>query len=144
VRAGARRRRSGWPASRGRGSGQTSELEVGGAIGIAVIGSIRSAVYSTRVDTGGLSPETAGKVKSSFAVAAQLAPPIPDHAQTAFIDAMKISSLSAAGAALAAVVALLLDPGADPGGLDTSRASWASCRAARRRIPARRRTGRRT
>ena len=125
-------------------SGQTSELEVCGAVGIAGVGSILSALYGTHVDTGGLSAETAGKGKSSFAVAAQLLPPTPDHSQTAFIDAMKISSLSAAGAALAAVVALLLERGADPGGLDTSRGSRARCRAARRRIPARCRTGQRT
>ena len=84
--------------------------EVGGAIGIAVIGSILAAVYSANVDTTGLSADTADRVKSSFAVAEQLPPPIPDHAQTAFIEGMHISLLAAAGAALAAsaIVALLL------------------------------------
>jgi EmrB/QacA subfamily drug resistance transporter len=84
--------------------------EVGGAIGIAVVGSILAAVYSANVETTGLSAETADRVKSSFAVAEQLPPPIPDHAQTAFIDGMHISLLAAAGAALAAsaIVALLL------------------------------------
>jgi EmrB/QacA subfamily drug resistance transporter len=84
--------------------------EVGGAIGIAVIGSILAAVYGANVDTTGLSAETADTVQSSFAVAEQLPPPIPDHAQTAFIDGMQISLLAAAGAALAAsaLVALLL------------------------------------
>ena len=84
--------------------------EVGGAIGIAVIGSILAAVYSANVDTTGLPADTADKVKSSFAVAEQLPAPIPDHAQTAFIDGMHVSLLAAAGAALAAsaIVALLL------------------------------------
>jgi EmrB/QacA subfamily drug resistance transporter len=84
--------------------------EVGGAIGIAVIGSILSAVYSSQLDTSGLTAEVADKAKSSFAVAEQLPPPIPGHAQSAFVDAMQIALLTAAGAALAAAagVALLL------------------------------------
>ena len=84
--------------------------EVGGAIGIAVIGSILAAVYGANVDTSGLSAETADRVKSSFAVAEQLPPPTPDHAQTAFIEGMHVALLVAAGAALTAsvIVALLL------------------------------------
>lgn len=78
--------------------------EVGGASGIAVIGSILTATYSTRVNLTGLP----AKVKGSYAIAAHLPAPIPDRAHTAFSAAMQIALLTAAGAALLAAVGVIL------------------------------------
>jgi EmrB/QacA subfamily drug resistance transporter len=78
--------------------------EVGGAIGIAVIGSVLTSTYSNRVDLTGLSTQVAAKVKSSFALAAHMPAPISDRANTAFVSAMHIALLSAAAAALFAAV----------------------------------------
>jgi MFS family permease len=82
--------------------------EVGGAIGIAVIGSILTAVYSSVVNLSGLSSQVAGQVKSSYALATRLPPPIPDRAHTGFVSAMHIALLTASGAALLAAVGVLI------------------------------------
>jgi len=82
--------------------------EVGGAIGIAVIGSILAASYVSNVDVSGLARQTATQVKSSYALATQLPPPIPDRAHTAFVSAMHIALLTAAGAALLAAVGVVV------------------------------------
>jgi MFS family permease len=82
--------------------------EVGGAIGIAVIGSILTATYSSHVNVSGLSGQVAVKVKGSFAVAAHLPAPVPDRAHAAFVTAMNIALLTAAGAAILAAVGVML------------------------------------
>jgi MFS family permease len=84
--------------------------ELGGAIGIAVIGSVLAATYRSRVDVTGLSAAAGAKVKASYAVASQLPAPISDRAHSAFVAGMHIALLTAAGAVLAAAggVALLL------------------------------------
>ena len=122
--------------------------EVGGAIGIAVIGSILSAVYSSSVKLGGLPPTVAAKVKDSYAIASTLPAPIPARAHEAFVSAMHVALLSAAGAALLAAVgvAVLLGRRATddayapsaPGSPGTSTAcSSQTRRAGRSRAPAR-------
>jgi EmrB/QacA subfamily drug resistance transporter len=80
--------------------------EVGGAIGIAVIGSILTAAYSDHVNLAGLPASVAAKVKDSYAFASQLPAPIPDRVHTAFVSAMHIALLSASAAALLAAVAV--------------------------------------
>jgi MFS family permease len=80
--------------------------EVGGAIGIAVIGSILTSTYSSHVDVAGLSSRVAARVKGSFAIAAHLQAPIPDRAQAAFVTAMNIALLTAVAAALIAAVSV--------------------------------------
>jgi MFS family permease len=82
--------------------------EVGGAIGIAVIGSILTSTYSSHVDVRGLSNQVAAKVKGSFAVAAHLPAPIPDRAHTAFVTAMNIALITAVGTALVAAVTVVV------------------------------------
>lgn len=98
------------PAQQGVGSAMNDlSREVGGAIGIAVIGSILAATYSSHVNLSGLSDRIASTVKGSYAIASQLPAPIPDRAHTAFVSAMHLALLTAAGAALtAAIVALTL------------------------------------
>ena len=99
------------PARQGVGSALNDlSREVGGAVGIAVIGSILTSTYSSHVNVSGLSGQVAAKVKASFAIAAHLSAPIPDRAHAAFVTAMNIALLTAAGAAIlgAAGVVLLL------------------------------------
>lgn len=84
--------------------------EVGGALGIAVLGSIATAVYRAHLNLPGLPDAVADKARASFAVAAHLGGPVADHADAAFVDGFRIAFLTAAGAAVvaAAVVAALL------------------------------------
>jgi hypothetical protein len=82
--------------------------EVGGAIGIAVIGSILVSTYTSDVNVSGLSSQVAAQVKASYAEATQLPAPIPDRASTAFVSAMHICLLTAAGAALIAAVGVVI------------------------------------
>jgi len=82
--------------------------EVGGALGIAVIGSILTATYSNHVNLTGLPGRLAAKVKASYAIATHLAAPIPGRADTAFVTAMHIALLIAAGAAIVAAVGVTL------------------------------------
>jgi MFS family permease len=97
------------PARQGVGSALNDlSREVGGAIGIAVIGSILTSTYSSRVNLTGLSGQVAAKVKGSFALAAHLPAPIPDRAHAAFVTAMNIALLTAAGAAIIAAVGVVL------------------------------------
>jgi EmrB/QacA subfamily drug resistance transporter len=97
------------PSRQGVGSALNDlSREVGGAIGIAVIGSILTSTYSNHVNVSGLSGQVAAKVKGSFAVAAHLPAPIPDRAHAAFVTAMNIALLTAAGAASLAAVGVVL------------------------------------
>ncbi len=82
--------------------------EVGGALGIAVIGSILTATYSSHVNVAGLSAGIAAKVKGSFAIAAHLPAPVPDRAHAAFITAVHLALLTAAGAAIAAAIGVIV------------------------------------
>ena len=80
--------------------------EVGGAIGIAVIGSILTSTYSSRVNLAGLPSQVAAQVKASYAIASHLGGQVADHAHTAFVGGMHVALLTAAGAALVAAVAV--------------------------------------
>jgi MFS family permease len=91
--------------------------EVGGAIGIAVIGSLLTAIYRSHVDVAGLPARLIPKVKASFAVATRLPAPVPGRAHAAFISGMHVSLLAAAGIALVAafgVLRLARDPAGSP------------------------------
>ena len=84
--------------------------EVGGALGIAVLGSIATAVYRGHLALPGLPSVVADKVRGSFAVAAHLGGQISGAADSAFINGFRIAFSAAAGAAIVAaiLVALLL------------------------------------
>jgi 2-polyprenyl-6-methoxyphenol hydroxylase-like FAD-dependent oxidoreductase len=64
--------------------------ELGGAIGIAVIGSILTSTYSSHVNLTGRPTAVAAKVKASYAVGSQLGSNISSRADTAFVSAMHI------------------------------------------------------
>jgi EmrB/QacA subfamily drug resistance transporter len=88
--------------------------EVGGALGIAVIGSLLTAGYQSHLAVAGLPAAVAEKASASFAVGISLGNPVAEHARTAFVSGMQLAMLAAAGAAAlaAVVVAALLRPSA--------------------------------
>jgi MFS family permease len=59
--------------------------EVGGAIGIAVIGSVLASVYGSHLHVAGLPGRVAEKVKGSVAIASHLGGTISERADTAFV-----------------------------------------------------------
>jgi EmrB/QacA subfamily drug resistance transporter len=92
--------------------------EVGGALGIAVIGSIVTAIYRSHLHLAGVPAALASKARGSFAVAIRAGGPVRVTASTAFADGIRTGLLYAAGAALLAaiIVAVLLSRGSRPRG----------------------------
>jgi len=91
--------------------------QVGGALGVAIIGSVASSLYSSHVVDAipaNVPPRVAGEIENSLGVALQAGARIPglaDAAQIAFVDGMRAAVLVAAAAAiLGAVVAALWLP----------------------------------
>jgi MFS transporter, DHA2 family, multidrug resistance protein len=90
--------------------------EVGGALGIAVLGSIASAMFRSSIDLGGLQlpPEVTKAASESVGAATVLAEHVPNGAQlaaragTAFTDAFNITSAVASALALAAALAVFV------------------------------------
>ncbi|MEH0449934.1 MULTISPECIES: MFS transporter [unclassified Streptomyces] len=88
--------------------------ELGGALGIAVLGSLMSAQYRDSLDTGGLPAPIAEAARSSLAAANHIGhatsnPTLIDEARDAFASGMHLALLSgAATTVLAAVVVTLL------------------------------------
>jgi DHA2 family multidrug resistance protein-like MFS transporter len=86
--------------------------EVGGALGIALLGSVASALYRSSVDLKGLDlpPGAAKAAKESLGAATGIASQVPNGAQlaaragSAFTDALNTTSLVAAVLAVAAAV----------------------------------------
>jgi EmrB/QacA subfamily drug resistance transporter len=86
--------------------------ELGGAIGIAVVGSVLAGVYRNDLDLTGLPAPVAEQARSSFALAVHLGGPTAAHAGSAFTSGMQAALLVAAGAALvAAALVAVLAPG---------------------------------
>jgi EmrB/QacA subfamily drug resistance transporter len=94
--------------------------EVGGALGIAVIGSIMTAVYRSHLTVTGVSAAVLDQARDSLAVASRLGGPVSAHADTAFIDGIHIALLAAAGTVVLAAlaVAVLLPRRATAAGTD--------------------------
>ena len=82
--------------------------EVGGAIGIAVLGSVMTAIYRAHLTVPGVPAAVLGQTKDSVAVAAHIGGPVAAQADTAFIDGIHIALYAAAGAAALAAVAVFL------------------------------------
>lgn len=94
--------------------------QVGGALGVAVLGSLLSSVYRGKVTLPAGAPSAAGEsieATRTFARKAGAAgKKLISEADSAFIDAMHVTSLAAAGAAvLGAVVAAAFMPAKDRG-----------------------------
>jgi EmrB/QacA subfamily drug resistance transporter len=97
------------PAQQGVGSALNDlSREVGGATGIAVIGSILTSTYTSQVNLSGLPAKIASEVKRSYAAASHLGGQASDRAHTAFVAAMHVALLTGAGAALLAAAATVI------------------------------------
>jgi EmrB/QacA subfamily drug resistance transporter len=97
------------PAQQGVGSALNDlSREVGGAIGIAVIGSILTSTYTSQVNVTGLPSRLATQVRHSYAVASQLPSPISDNAHAAFVTGMHTALLTAAATSLVAAVGAVM------------------------------------
>jgi len=80
--------------------------EVGGALGTAVIGSIVTAVYRSRLKLPGAPARVADQARASFAVAIGAGGSTGAHARDAFVDGIHSGLLYAAGAAILAAIAV--------------------------------------
>jgi EmrB/QacA subfamily drug resistance transporter len=94
--------------------------EVGGALGIAVIGSIVTAVYRSNLQLTGVPAGLASKARGSFALAIHAGGPVKATAATAFTDGIHVGLLYAAGAAIIAAITVAV---LQPGGLRSRRAT---------------------
>jgi EmrB/QacA subfamily drug resistance transporter len=80
--------------------------ELGGALGIAVIGSVLTAGYQAHLHLTGVPSPLAQRARGSFAVAAQLGNSVAVQARAAFVDGIHVALLVAAGSALCAALAV--------------------------------------
>jgi len=94
--------------------------ELGGALGIAVLGSIVQSTYRSNLNLTGLSDPVAQQARSSLALASRLGPAVTDHAQVAFADGMQTALLYAAGTVAVAAVAVAVLLGRHTGTDETS------------------------
>jgi EmrB/QacA subfamily drug resistance transporter len=85
--------------------------EVGGALGIAVIGSIMTAIYRSNLTLPGLPANVVDKARNSLAIATHLGGPVATRANAAFVDGIQTALFAAAGTVLiAAIVVAVLTP----------------------------------
>jgi MFS family permease len=86
--------------------------ELGGALGIAVLGSLLAATYRSRLPLPGVPAAVAAQARDSVALASRIGGSVSVSAHTAFMDGMHLALFCAAGASLlaAAAVTLLLRP----------------------------------
>jgi EmrB/QacA subfamily drug resistance transporter len=102
--------------------------ELGGALGIAVLGSLLQSTYRSNLSVEGLPAPLAEQARSSLALASRLGPAVATDAQAAFIDGLQFALIFAAAAtAVAAIAVTALLRGAsrhraDGGGDDTETA----------------------
>jgi EmrB/QacA subfamily drug resistance transporter len=80
--------------------------ELGGALGIAVLGSILQSVYRAHLDVTGLPGAAADHARSSLALATRFGPSVAHSAQGAFVDGLQYALLGGAAAAAFAAVAV--------------------------------------
>lgn len=80
--------------------------ELGGALGIAVLGSVLLSTYRGHLHPSGLPAPMADHARSSLALASRLGPQVAHQAQIAFTDGMQYALLTAAGVAAAAAIAV--------------------------------------
>jgi EmrB/QacA subfamily drug resistance transporter len=106
------------PARTASGSALSMTLrQVGGALGVAVLGSVAATVYAERLDVGGLPAPAADAASRSVSATLALATQLGDAGlaaagRAAYTDAMAAVLISCAGVALAGalLVAALLPP----------------------------------
>lgn len=127
-------------AQQGVGSAMNDlSRELGGAIGIAVIGSILTATYRNNLPLPAVPAAVAGKARESLGVAAHLGPDVRESARIAFTAGVHSGLLFAAAAVVCAALAVaVLLPRRVVHGEDaaTSTADGATASANRVRISA--------
>jgi EmrB/QacA subfamily drug resistance transporter len=82
--------------------------ELGGALGIAVLGSILQSVYRDHLDVSGLPPAASDHARESLALASRLGPQVARSAETAFVDGMQYALLGGAAALLVAAISVVV------------------------------------
>ena len=84
--------------------------ELGGALGIAVVGSLQQTTYRSDLALPGLSADAADQARSSLAAATHLGATVSEHAHNAFVDGFQSALLWAAAVVAVGfvVVGLLL------------------------------------
>jgi hypothetical protein len=105
------------PAMQGVASAMNDlSREVGGALGIAVLGSVLNAGYRANLHLAGVQPELVDKARASIGVAAKLGGTVLEQARSAFVNGMEQALLCGAGAAVVAAIAIgfLLSRTANP------------------------------
>jgi EmrB/QacA subfamily drug resistance transporter len=81
--------------------------ELGGALGIAVLGSVLQSAYRSNLDVSGLSGPAADQARSSLALAVHRGPQIAASAESAFVDGLHLALWIGSGVLLAAALAVL-------------------------------------
>lgn len=81
--------------------------ELGGALGIAVLGSILQSAYRNHLSVAGLPPAAGAKARESLALASRLGPRVARNAEAAFVDGMQYALLGGAAAVLVAAMGVL-------------------------------------
>jgi EmrB/QacA subfamily drug resistance transporter len=82
--------------------------ELGGALGIAVIGSIMTAVYRGHLTLPGVPAAIADKARDSLALAAHAGGQVAQQANSAFIQGIHVALLASAGSTLLAALGVTL------------------------------------
>jgi MFS family permease len=83
--------------------------EVGGAFGIAVLGSVLAAIYSSNLQLPSTVPASAAdSAHSSFGVAVGMGGSIKSSASSAFVDGLHVAFLFGAGAAVIAAFGVMV------------------------------------
>ncbi len=82
--------------------------EVGGALGIAVLGSIMTAIYRNHLTVPGTPAAVIDKARDSLAVASRMGGPVAAKANAAFIDGFHLAFFAAGGAAILAAIAVAI------------------------------------
>jgi MFS family permease len=80
--------------------------ELGGALGIAVLGSVLQSTYRNHLQLPGLPAPVAEQARSSLALARQLGPDVAHRASAAFTDGMRSALITGAVAVALATVAV--------------------------------------
>ena len=99
------------PAGRtGSGSAMIQALrQVGGTIGVAILGTVLNSAYRDRLDVHGLPPQVAEVARGSASAGVSVgSPEVADSARHAFVHGMDSALLTSAGVAVLALVLTLL------------------------------------
>jgi EmrB/QacA subfamily drug resistance transporter len=81
--------------------------ELGGALGIAVLGSVLQSVYRNNLDVTGLPAPDAEQARSSLALATHLGPRVAASADSAFVDGLHVALIVGAVALIAAALTVI-------------------------------------